>query len=176
MRSSAQHMRGFAIVSAIFIVVVLAALGAFMVNISTNQQIGSALDMQGVRAYQAARAGIEWGLYQVESTGAPPVAASPTAYNFSYGNPATAAGAASPNLRVCPAATSSFTPSATTLAGFTVTVTCSATTDANSGPTIYSLTATACSQPLSAWTSTTVACPNNSPSSLYVERQLTVTF
>jgi MSHA biogenesis protein MshP len=26
--------------------------------------MGSALDMQGARAYQAARAGIEWGLFQ----------------------------------------------------------------------------------------------------------------
>ena len=64
MRSNALRLRGFAIVSAIFILVVLAALGAFIVNVSTSQQIGSALDVQGVRAYQAARAGIEWGLYR----------------------------------------------------------------------------------------------------------------
>ncbi|MBS3934971.1 MAG: hypothetical protein KGZ43_02260 [Sulfuritalea sp.] len=57
-------MRGFALVSAIFILVVLAALGAFIVHISAGQQIGSALDVQGARAYQAARAGIEWGLYR----------------------------------------------------------------------------------------------------------------
>jgi MSHA biogenesis protein MshP len=64
MRSVPARPRGFAIVSAIFILVVLAALGAFIVTISTNQQIGSALDVQGVRAYQAARSGIEWGLYR----------------------------------------------------------------------------------------------------------------
>lgn len=56
--------QGFAIVSAIFILVVLAALGAFILSVSSQQQIGSALDVQGARAYQAARAGIEWGLYQ----------------------------------------------------------------------------------------------------------------
>ncbi len=56
--------RGFTAISAIVILVVLVALGAFIVNVSTNQQIGSALDVQGVRAYEAARAGIEWGLYQ----------------------------------------------------------------------------------------------------------------
>lgn len=61
---SPRHQSGFAIVSAIFILVVLAALGAFMVSVSTSQQIGSALDVQGARAYQAARAGLEWGLYQ----------------------------------------------------------------------------------------------------------------
>lgn len=56
--------RGFALLSAIFILVVLAALGAFILNVSSSQQIGSALDVQGARAYQAARAGIEWGLFQ----------------------------------------------------------------------------------------------------------------
>lgn len=59
-----KHLRGFAILSAIFILVVLAALGAFALTVSSNQQIGSALDLQGVKAYQAARAGIEWGLYR----------------------------------------------------------------------------------------------------------------
>lgn len=61
---SLRSLRGFAIFSAIFILVVLATLGAFILNISSSQQIGSALDVQGARAYQAARAGIEWGLYQ----------------------------------------------------------------------------------------------------------------
>jgi MSHA biogenesis protein MshP len=59
-----RPLRGFAILSAIFILVVLAALGAFILSISSQQQIGSALDVQGARAYQAARAGIEWGLYR----------------------------------------------------------------------------------------------------------------
>ena len=57
--------RGFAIVAAIFLVVVLAALGAFMLTFSTVQHITSAQDVQGTRAYQAARTGIEWGAYQV---------------------------------------------------------------------------------------------------------------
>lgn len=64
MRPAVRRVRGIAIVTAIFILVVLAALGAFMVSISTSQQIGSALDVQGVQAYQAARAGIEWGLHR----------------------------------------------------------------------------------------------------------------
>jgi MSHA biogenesis protein MshP len=142
------HARGFAIVSAIFILVVLAALGAFVVNISTNQQIGSALDVQGVRAYQAAKAGIEWGVYRTQATYAPP----------------------DPNTRVCPAATTSFTPSAPTLSGFTVTVTCTATTDgANNGPTVYTLTSTACSQPAAG------ACPNTAPTGFnYIERRMDV--
>lgn len=55
--------RGFAIVSAIFLLVILAALAAFIVQISTQQQLGAAADIQGVRAYQAARSGVEWGVY-----------------------------------------------------------------------------------------------------------------
>lgn len=150
-------MRGFAIVSAIFILVVLAALGAFMVSISSNQHIGSALDIQGVRAYQAARAGIEWGVFQVNAT---------PAYNFSYGTPATAVGAAAPNTRACATANGSFD----TL-GFRVTVACVAVADGNNGPTIYRLTATACNQP------TAGACPNTTnPDTLYIERRLVATF
>lgn len=57
--------RGFAIVTAIFLVVILAALGAYMVTTSTTQNIASAQDLQGERAYQAARTGVEWGLYQI---------------------------------------------------------------------------------------------------------------
>lgn len=56
---------GFSIVSAIFIIVVLAVLGAALVTVSTLQHSSAALDLQGVRAYQAARAGVEWGLYRI---------------------------------------------------------------------------------------------------------------
>ena len=57
--------RGFSLVSAIFLLVVIAALGTFAVTLSTTQQQSAALDVMGARAYQAARAGIEWGAYQV---------------------------------------------------------------------------------------------------------------
>jgi len=147
--------RGFAIVSAIFILVVLAALGAFVLNVATSQQAGSALDVQGVRAYQAARAGLEWGLYRVQST---------AAYNFGYTS-------TDPNTRACPASPSSFVPAAPTLAGFTVTVTCTATADGSGGPTIFTVVATACNQP------TAGACPNTAnPTSAYAERRVSVAF
>lgn len=67
--------RGFSLVSAIFLLVVLSALGAFMLTFSTVQHTSSAQDMQGGRAYQAARAGIEWGLYQVLQMPPSPAAA-----------------------------------------------------------------------------------------------------
>lgn len=156
---------GFSIIAAIFILVVLAALGAFIVNISTSQQVGSALDIQGVRAYQAARAGIEWGLYQVQST---------PAYNFGYAS-------TNPNTRACPTSPTSFSPTAGTLSGFTVTVTCVRTpvddtpaNNPNNSPAVYSIVSTACNEPLAGWTATTVACPNTALGPFYIERRLDV--
>lgn len=57
---STQH--GFAAIAAIFLVLVLAAFGAFMVSFSNTQQLNSAQDVQGSRAYWAARAGLEWAV------------------------------------------------------------------------------------------------------------------
>jgi len=57
--------RGFSLIAAIFLLVVIAALGTFAVTLSTTQQQSAALDMLGSRAHQAATAGIEWGAYQV---------------------------------------------------------------------------------------------------------------
>jgi MSHA biogenesis protein MshP len=59
--------RGFSIVSAIFLLVVLAFLGVAMTTFSTAQNQGAAMDVMGSRAYQAARAGIEWAAYHVAS-------------------------------------------------------------------------------------------------------------
>lgn len=56
---------GFSIVSAIFLLVVLSAMAAFMLTFSNVQQMSSSADLQGGRAYQAARAGIDWGAYQI---------------------------------------------------------------------------------------------------------------
>ncbi len=69
--------RGFAAIAAIFLLVVLAALGAFMLTFSNTQQLTSAQDIQGSRAYWAARGGLEWGLASVLTNSACP-AVSPT--------------------------------------------------------------------------------------------------
>ncbi|MFZ5511951.1 MAG: agglutinin biogenesis protein MshP [Pseudomonadota bacterium] len=61
---------GFALPSAIFLLVVLAALAAFIVRLSAQQQAGHVADVRGLRAYQAARAGIEWGLFRLLREGA----------------------------------------------------------------------------------------------------------
>lgn len=57
-----NRQRGFGVIAAIVILVILAGLGAFVVSISTSQSITFAQDIQGARAYQAARAGMEWGI------------------------------------------------------------------------------------------------------------------
>jgi len=63
MRNTLQ--RGFSLVSAIFLLVVLAGLGAVMVTFSTAQNQSLAMDVLGSRAYQAAHAGIEWAAHNI---------------------------------------------------------------------------------------------------------------
>jgi MSHA biogenesis protein MshP len=69
MRVNAAKSRqnGFAAIAAIFLVVVLAALGGFMVTFSNTQQLTSAQDVQGTRAYWAARAGLDWSIASAAS-------------------------------------------------------------------------------------------------------------
>jgi len=62
--------RGFALVSAVFVMALLALLASVMVSLSTTQQVASTRDLLGTRAYFAAKAGIEWGSYQVLQAGA----------------------------------------------------------------------------------------------------------
>jgi MSHA biogenesis protein MshP len=57
--------RGFAIIAAIFLLVVLALLGVMIITLSTTQQVAGVQDLMGSRAYFAARAGLEWGSYRV---------------------------------------------------------------------------------------------------------------
>ena len=64
-----ERQRGVGLVTAIFLLVVIAGLAAAMVTVFTSQQAGSQLDVQGTRAYQAARAGIEWGLFRARQGG-----------------------------------------------------------------------------------------------------------
>ena len=143
-----RRSRGIGIVTAIFLLVVLAGLAVAMVGVFSAQQATSALDVEGARAYQAARAGIEWGLFQRRR------------------NPAF----------VCGAATSFALPAASTLRGFVVTVRCdsmAAPAGAPAGSIVAQpravLTATACNlQPA------TGDCPNRSNNVDYVERQIQV--
>lgn len=108
---------GFSVVAAIFLLVVLAALGTFVLTVSSTQHVGQAYDVQGSRAYQASRAGIEWGLYQVLQ-----------------GPPA------------CPA-TTSFVPPAVADFTVTIGCTSSSADELGTAVTVFALTATACNRP-----------------------------
>lgn len=144
--------RGFSIVTAIFLIVVLALLGVFIVSVVGLQQQSQALDVQGVRAYHAARAGMEWGAFQVLDPN-------------STLNPATCSPVV---MAPCPASPTNLPVLAGSLSPFTVTVTCSAapSTEGNREIRVYEIVATACNQP---------PCPNGAPGAGYVERRVTAT-
>ncbi len=55
---------GFSLITAIFLLVVVAALVAYVTNIRVVQQTTLLYGVQGARATQAARSGVEWGIYQ----------------------------------------------------------------------------------------------------------------
>lgn len=57
-----KRQHGLGAIAAIMILVLLAGLAAAIVSMSTAQHLSSALDVQSARAWQAARAGNEWGL------------------------------------------------------------------------------------------------------------------
>lgn len=62
--------RGFALVAALFLMVIVALVVATMGRLSVNQNVASDLALQQARAYQAARAGLEWGIHGVRASGA----------------------------------------------------------------------------------------------------------
>jgi|LGOV01.1.fsa_nt_gb MSHA biogenesis protein MshP len=63
-----NNQNGFTIVQAIFILVVLALLGTYMVKLSAVQHSTTTQALLQARAYQAGRSGIEWGIKQVLDT------------------------------------------------------------------------------------------------------------
>lgn len=121
-----QRMQGVSLVTAIFLLVVLSGLAVAMVTLSTTAHTSSMLDVQGTRAYLAARAGAEWGVYQVtRANGACTVLPGPAATS-----------------------TSSFAlPADGSLAGMTVTVACTRSVDNATQVARYTVRATACNAP-----------------------------
>lgn len=61
-----RHPRpqGFSLVAALFLIVVVAALGAFAVRIGAGQQQAVNLELLGARALAAANSGIEFGAFR----------------------------------------------------------------------------------------------------------------
>lgn len=142
-----KSQRGFTLVTAVFLLVVLAGLGTAMGAFFVAQQQSSALDVLGSRAYHAARAGVEWGVYQVVQA------------NVVGGTYATACQAAPVTEAVALAGT---------LSSFSVTVGCRAERFDEGGRTVaggnplwlYRITATA-------------VTPGAAGEASYVERQVT---
>lgn len=58
------RQEGFTLVAAIFLMVVLAAVSAYIVRVGALQAGVPTAALQSARAWQAARAGLEWGLAQ----------------------------------------------------------------------------------------------------------------
>jgi len=140
---------GFALMLALFLIVSLAAIAVYLLTVSTSQLEAGIQDEQGARAYQAARAGIDWGAYQVLQNPGGPLAT------------CIAGGAQAPQ-------TLTFT--ATYLTGFYATVECSrvgSETEGTATVNVYRITSTGCNL------ATPCTTAQNAPN--YVNRQLQLT-
>ncbi len=145
MKISANINSGFSLLSAIFLLIVISALGLFAVTFSNIQHQSSAIDVMGSRAYQAAKAGIEWGFFQI------------TQSSIAGTGFITACQSSSPTPQPT-------LPAGTQLSSFTINLSCSASshTEGSSLIWVYQLTSTA------TITGASVGSLN------YVERQLHV--
>jgi MSHA biogenesis protein MshP len=63
---AALPVRGFALVPALFLIVVLGALAVVAIRVGTGQQQAVTMALEEARALAAAQAGIEWGAYQTQ--------------------------------------------------------------------------------------------------------------
>ena len=138
-----SRARGVSLVTAVFLLVVLAGLAAAIVRVLVVQQATASMDMLGVQAYQAARSGLDWGVYQQLRVQPPSVACFASPQTFAM-------------------------PAAGTLRNFTVTVTCTAKVGNTVGDTTnrWTVAAVACNQPGAA------GCPNNTTNVEYVQRRV----
>ena len=68
-RARAARGRGFSLVAALFLIVVVAALGAFAVRIGSGQQQTVNLALLSAKALAAANSGIEYGAHQALNVG-----------------------------------------------------------------------------------------------------------
>ncbi|MHA4871180.1 agglutinin biogenesis protein MshP [Duganella sp. PWIR1] len=147
-----RKQTGLALVTAIFLLVVLAGLAVAVVSLRTSQQDSSVKDELGTRAYLAAKGGMDWALFT-----------------------ALQGPAATRAANLCNAAPVNFTlPPNTTLSAFSVNITC---TFDPLGPRSYGdgspndrtaghflITVTACNA---------AACPAAVPGPDYVQRVIT---
>ncbi len=113
------RQKGVSLITAIFLVVIVASIGAYMVTIGQTQQHTTALSILGQHAMNAAGSGLEWGIHRAVQAGAAGLDCSPGTVNF--------------------------TPGASALDNFTVTVACSVQNfeEGTTNYNVYTLTSTA---------------------------------
>lgn len=107
---------------ALFVIILGAVLAVSIAVLSGTQQLGAAQDLLSSRAYQAARAGAEWGVHHaLRMGGATCGTIGPAGQTFAV----------------------------SAIAGFSVTVTCieSSHNEAGQATSMYVITATACNCP-----------------------------
>ncbi|WP_137820502.1 hypothetical protein [Pseudomonas sp. 2FG] len=80
---SERSEQGFALVAALFVMVVIALVVVAMARLSANQHGTNSLAIQQARAYEAAQAGLEWGINQALAGNCQPV---PTAVGLAGSN------------------------------------------------------------------------------------------
>lgn len=158
-----KHVHGMAVISAIFLLVALSALGAAIAKVWSNTSVAVSQDLIGARAYQAARLGVDWGVYQVLKGACSGGDFCALCRTVSYAS-------ATPTSQSLSSLTGD-------LASFTVTVSCAsggaAFTEGGNSVWVYRITANACNQ------ATGGACPNVTGAGVssigYTERQVSVT-
>lgn len=69
MTTRKRYQPGFAIVSSVFVVVVLSMLGVYMATMSGMQQATSSETLMATRVYYGAKAGLEWGIHRAIAAG-----------------------------------------------------------------------------------------------------------
>jgi MSHA biogenesis protein MshP len=60
---------GFTLITALFLLIVVALLSVYMITIRNVQQSTVVFGQQGARAMQAAHTGLEWGIYEAVVNG-----------------------------------------------------------------------------------------------------------
>ena len=145
--------RGFVLMAALFLIVTFAAIGAYLITISSGQIEAATQDEQGARAYLAARTGVDWAAYQLlQRSAVPPAAAG------DFGPTCISANTASATLTLGPLGGPAGGDS------FRVAVSCTRSTETEGGVTVevFLVTSTGCNR---------AAC-GASGDATYVERQL----
>jgi MSHA biogenesis protein MshP len=114
-----RKQRGMSLATAVLLLIMLSGVAAYIVSLSGSQQANAGMDAAGQRAYQAARSGTEYGVWNAIVNSACPASQTLAAGSM-----------------------------AGTLAPYTVTVTCAVTnhTEATTAIASYTLTGTACNR------------------------------